>query len=73
MAAPTRNHCSQLSEFLKELYTGETEAVRLYKAGKLSDLEIVLYEREIKRAERCQGGLKDLVYSINPFLEMIKK
>lgn len=59
-------------ETLKEMY-GETELIRNYKAGKLSQLEIELCKPEIEFHEKFANPLKDLVFNENPFLKMIKK
>lgn len=59
-------------DLLKEFYMGETWAVKKYKAGHLTDLEIILYDREIQYWKEHQNMLKDLVYTENPLLKLIK-
>ncbi len=69
------NHWNNLNSMLKELYTGETWAVKEYKAGRLTDLEIALYASEIDQYHNLtQSSLyKDLVYVENPLLKLINK
>ena len=67
------NHWNSITAILKEIYSGETWAVREWKAGRLTELEILMYDTEICQYKRINSSFKDLVYRENPLLKMIKK
>jgi hypothetical protein len=63
---------NSISSILKELYSGETEVILAWKAGELTELEIVLYASEINNYKGNKNVINRLVYTENPFLKLIK-
>ena len=67
---------SAITGTLREVYGDPPWYVLAHKEGKLSKLESLIYEAEIKEwADQpvTTNTLKDLVYSKNPFLNVIPK
>lgn len=63
-----------LSSILKDLYNPEPPAcIRLYREGKLSETELILFSDEIEKYKNSKANLSDLVadlvYQDNPLMK----